>query len=55
MPYFFLNSSASGMLLPSGSPTSRASALILSRASCAASRTAWPMWNSEREPSVPMS
>ena len=40
------------MLLPSGTPTSRASALSLSRASSAASRTALPMWNSEREPSV---
>ena len=53
--YFFWNSSATGTLLPSGRPSSRASASILSRASSAASFTALPMWNMEREPSVAMS
>ena len=55
MPYFFLNSSEIGMLLPSGSPTSLASDASLPRTSSAAIRMAFPIWNSEREPSVPMS
>src|SRR5258708_2269722 len=55
MPYFFLNSSVTGTLVPGGRPSSAASAWILALTSSAARRTAFPLWYSPREPSVPLS
>jgi len=49
-----LNSSGTEMLEPSGSPTYFASPELVARVLGGALH-ALPMWNSEREPSVPMS
>ncbi len=54
MPYFFRKTLRDRRRL-GRQPDLAASARSLSRASSAASRTALPMWNSEREPSVAMS
>jgi hypothetical protein len=55
MPYLRRNNSAIGRLVPGGTPVSAASAASFAFASSAASRTACPIWNVEREPKVPMS